>query len=319
MQPKKPPAGFADSRQGAFYCAGATRSGQRRTGRQGQQPKPERRGLPLPLLAQTARSSAEHGTARAQKERQLDKGTEPARAAESRTGREKQQRTYKNPRNNEKWAGSRHKAARRLVRSLLAGWRLSRLRSTPQGLGLDCRQIASNPRRSGRIPAPSRAQSAEGSCPGRGSDPSARRFDCRPPQRREERATDTGGSERRPLGARAPEARLGGGTPRGLRGGYASSANAEQRRSRAQRWRCWAEGAERPTAPICGGGARPNTYAATGAGCSRGKAAHSAPACGLGLAAAAGWPALRLAAGKRRRRADLSHRRRCAAAAAVGG
>lgn len=171
MQPKKPPAGFADSRQGAFYCAGATRSGQRRTGRQGQQPKPERRGLPLPLLAQTARSSAEHGTARAQKERQLDKGTEPARAAESRTGREKQQRTYKTP---VIMRSGREAATRRRAALFALCWRAGVCQGCAaprRGLALTVARSPAIPAAAGVPPRPAARKARKGAAPAGAATP----------------------------------------------------------------------------------------------------------------------------------------------------
>lgn len=136
-------------------------------------------------------------------------------------------------------------------------------------------------------------------------------------------------------GARAPEGRLGArgkapqreprgaATPGGECGGRAERHGLRRRRGRAgEAGRSAADragGADGPTAPTSWGPGRAGAPTPQpSAGCDRGKARAAARLrawpCG-----GHGWPALRLAAGKRRRRADLSRRRCCAAAAAAGG
>lgn len=167
------------------------------------------------------------------------------------------------------------------------------LQAAPQGLGLGIRSPVRYPAAAGVTPRPSRPPCGRGS-EGRKArcDLCGRRTDCGPPQ----------GQGRRPQ----PPPRLGCRRQRGAAGRYARPQGG-------------AGGADGPTAPTQWGPGRPGAPTPQpSAGCDRGKARAAARLrawpCG-----GHGWPALRLAAGKRRRRADLSRRRRCVAAAAAGG
>lgn len=175
------------------------------------------------------------------------------------------------------------------------------------------------PARRRRSPAPQpRAMRGREQKPAGRCDLCARRIDCGPPRRGK-----AAGRSRRPgLAAVGSEGRRAA-TPGGECVGSPPKAEPAPQawrslgggRSAADR----AGGADGPTAPTLWGPGRPGAPTPQpSAGCDRGKARAAARLrawpCG-----GHGWPALRLAAGKRRRRVDLSRRRCCAAAAAAGG
>lgn len=131
-----------------------------------------------------------------------------------------------------------------------------------------------------------------------------------------------------PRGGSARPAKRTDASPEGaLRRGGECGARAE-RHSQRRRRGCAGEAGRsaadpdrrggQPQPPQSGGAGRPGVPTPQPA---QGRSNASPPRRGacLGLALRRGCPAQRLAAGKRRRRADLSRPRRCAAAAAVGG
>lgn len=191
-------------------------------------------------------------------------------------------------------------------------------------LGLDGGRLHLHPARRRRISAPRHPPCGWGSKATAAATLAGGGQDCAPPQGL--------------LGSSAavqPEGRLGTGRiadrcePRG----GATPGRRVRSQSRAaqpapQAWLCWRGWAERrrpgpegrtaPTPPKKGGLGRPGVPTPQPA---QGRSNASPPRRGawLGLALRGGCPAQRLAAGKRRRRADPSRPRRCVAAAAVGG
>lgn len=119
----------------------------------------------------------------------------------------------------------------------------------------------------------------------------------------------------RPEGADAAP-RLGGGTPQ--RGGAATPGGPSVGRAAARRQagarHARAGGPHRPKSPHEWGRGGPEHRRRSRRGAGGGQGPRSGPRRGLGLAARLGGPAQRLAAGKPRRGADLSRRRRRPAA-----
>lgn len=146
---------------------------------------------------------------------------------------------------------------------------------------LDGWSTAWHPARRRRTPRPSRAQARHGRVRPEAAPASARGVQIAAPQgwRGAARPSPSGGAGERPA-SRQP--RLGRRRRRGAGGGYASptAQRAGAGQTPAHAHQPHTVGRARADAPT----PQPS------AGCDRGKAARSAPACGLGLAAGTGGP-----------------------------